>query len=130
MNYKTLYRDNPRNEKAPGKYYPYPVYEKTIGTSDFVEEISHSTSLTPTDVWAAILEIIEVFHRYLVRGHKVKLDGIGTFKVSFKGEGADTAEELTASSIDRSTVKVTFVADAAMNQEMRGGISFSKVAGK
>ncbi len=121
---------NPQDEKEPGKFYPYPVYEKTIDTSDFVEEISHSTSLTPTDVWAAILEIIEVFHRYLVRGHKVKLDGIGTFKVSFKGEGADTAEDLTAANIDRSTVKVTFVADTAMNQEMRGGISFSKVAGK
>ena len=77
-----------------------------------------------------MLEITEIFHRYLVRGHKVKLDGIGTFKVSFKGDGELTADALTASNIDMSTVRVTFVADPAMKQEMRGGISFSKVAEK
>lgn len=127
MNYKSFYRGNPQNKKVPGKYYPYPVYEKTIDTNDFVAEISHATSLTPTDVRAAIMEIIEIFHRYLVRGHKVKLDGIGTFKVSFKGSGAATSEELTAMNIDRSTVKVTFVSDTTMKKEIGTEISFSKV---
>lgn len=130
MNYKSLFRTNPQDKKAPGKYYPYPVYEKTIELDDFVKEISHATSLTPTDVRAAILEVIEIFHRYLARGHKVKLDGIGTFKVSFKGDGADTSEELTATNIDKSTVRVTFVADNALKQEMRNEISFSKVVEK
>ena len=111
-----------------GKYYPYPVYEKTIGLDDFVKEISHATSLTPTDVRAAITEIVEIFHRYLVRGHKVKLNGVGTFKVSFKGDGAAKSEDLTASNIDRSTIKVTFVADAPLNQEMKNEVSFSKIS--
>ena len=73
------------------------------------------------------MEIIEIFHRYLVRGHKLKLDGIGTFKVSFKGEGASTSEDLTAMNIDRSSVRVTFVADTKMKKEIRTEISFSKV---
>ena len=130
MKYKSLFCKNPKDAKDPGKYYPYPVYEGTIGIEDFVKEISHSTSLTATDVWAVVLEITEIFHRYLVRGHKVKLDGIGTFKVSFKGDGELTADALTASNIDMSTVRVTFVADPAMNQELRGGISVSQVADK
>ena len=127
MKYKSLYRENPQDKKIPGKYYPYPVYENTIDTNDFVAEISHATSLTQTDVRAAIMEIIEIFHRYLVRGHKLKLDGIGTFKVSFKGEGASTSEDLTAMNIDRSSVRVTFVADTTMKKEIRTEISFSKV---
>ncbi len=130
MNYRSLFRTNPQDKKDPGKYYPYPVYEKTITLDDFVKEISHATSLTPTDVRAAITEIVEIFHRYLVRGHKVKLDGIGTFKVSFKGDGAIAAEDLTSSNIDRSAVKVTFVADSSLNQEMKNEISFSKVSEK
>ncbi|MDE5776798.1 MAG: HU family DNA-binding protein [Treponemataceae bacterium] len=130
MNYRSLFRTNPQDKKDPGKYYPYPVYEKTIGLNDFVKEISHATSLTPTDVRAAITEIVEIFHRYLVRGHKVKLNGVGTFKVSFKGDGAAKSEDLTASNIDRSTIKVTFVADAPLNQEMKNEVSFSKISEK
>lgn len=130
MNYKPLLCRNPQNLKDSGKFYPHPVYEKTIGLDDFVKEISHATSLTPTDVRAVVSELTEVFRRYLGRGHKVKLDGIGTFKVSFSGEGTLTAEELTAADIDRSTIRVTFVADPAMKQELRSGISFSKVAEK
>ena len=130
MNYRPLFRTNPQDKKAPGKYYPYPVYEKTIELDDFVKEISHSTSLTPTDVRATIFEVIEIFHRYLVRGHKVKLDGVGTFKISFKGDGAAKPEDLTASDIDKSTVRVTFVADVSSNQEMKNEVSFSKISEK
>ncbi|MDE7290895.1 MAG: HU family DNA-binding protein [Treponemataceae bacterium] len=118
------------NKDDTGKYFPFPVYEKTIGLNDFVDEISHSTSLTSTDVRATIYEIIEIFHKYLVRGHKVKLDGIGTFKVSFKGDGSDKPEDLTSSNIDRSTVRVTFVADVSLNQEMKNEVSFSKISEK
>lgn len=133
MNFKSLLFKNPLKQDAPGKFYPYPVYEKTIGLDDFVEEISHSTSLTPMDVRASIMEVIEIFQPYLVRGHKIRLDGIGTFKVSFKGAGKDTAEDVTAedvtaANIDRSTVRITFVADSAMKQEIKSKISFSKVS--
>lgn len=130
MKFKTLFRKNPLDEKDPGRYYPFPVYEGTIGIDDFVKEISHSTSLTATDVWAVVLEITEIFKRYLTRGHKVKLDGIGTFKVSFKGNGELTADALTALNIDRTTVRVSFVADPALKQELRGALSLSKLAGK
>ena len=130
MDYKVSFFRNPQNQNVPGKYYPYPVYEKTIGLDDFVKEISHATSLTSTDVRAVIMEVIEIFHRYLVRGHKVKLDGIGTFKISFKGIGEATAEAVSASSINKSTVRITFVADSTLKQEMRTEISFSKVTGK
>lgn len=51
-------------------------------------------------------------------------------KFPYKGDGADTSEELTATNIDKSTVRVTFVADNALKQEVRNEISFSKVAEK
>ena len=130
MDYKPLLCRNPQKQGVPGKYYPAPVYEKTIGMNDFVKEISHATSLTSTDVRAVIMEVAEIFQRYLVRGHKVKIDGIGTFKISFKGDGLAAPEMLTASNIDRSTVRVTFVADSTMKQALQSEISFSKVPEK
>lgn len=130
MDYKPLLCRNPQKQGTPGKYYPAPVYEKTIRTNDFVKEISHATSLTPTDVRAVIMEVTEIFQRYLVRGHKVKIDGIGTFKISFSGVGEATPEMLTASNIDKSSVRVTFVADSTLKQELQGEISFSKLPEK
>ena len=130
MEYKAFLYKNPQDKKEPGKYYPYPLYESTIGLNDFVKEISHATSLTSSDVRAVILEVIEVFQRYLVRGHKVKLDGIGTFKVSFKGVGKITADAVTASDIDESTIRVTYAADYALKKAIRAEISFSKVSEK
>ena len=128
MKYKTARFLNPKVETDSGKYYPYPEYESTISLDDFVKEISHATSLTPSDVKAVILELIEIFQRYLVRGHKVLLTGIGTFKISFKGVGEVTAEEVTAANIDKSTIRITFVADAALKRTIKAEISFLKKA--
>lgn len=130
MRYKAVKFFNPKVENDSGKYYPYPEYESTISVDDFVKEISHATSLTPSDVKAVVLELIEIFQRYLGRGHKVLLNGIGTFKISFKGVGEVTAEEVTAANIDRSTIRITFVADAALKRTMQAEISFSKKSEK
>ena len=58
------------------------------------------------------------------------LAGIGAFKVSFKGVGEVIAEEVTAANIDRSTIRITFVADAALKRTMKAEISFSKKSEK
>ena len=87
MEFSTIFYPNPRSENGEGKYYPRPVYVRTIGMEELVADITHATSLTAADVTAAITELATVIRRHLVYGNKVQLDGIGTFKVSFKGEG-------------------------------------------
>lgn len=126
MNYKVLCFTNPQERDSEGKYFPYPVYEKTIGLDDFVKEIGHATSLTPTDVRAVLAELVEVFQRYLARGNKLKISGIGTFKVSFKGTG----KEVNASSINRESIRITFVSDSSLKKLIRSDISFKKVTEK
>lgn len=130
MDYRPVLYMNPKEQDAPGKYYPSPIYEKTIGLEDFIKEISHATSLTPTDVHGVVVELIEIFRRYLVRGHKIRVPGIGTFKVSFKGWGEVTAEAVTMQNIDKSTIRITFVSDIALKKSIRSEISFSKVTEK
>ena len=94
-----------------------------------MDEISHSTSLTASDVRAVTWELIEVFRRYLARGNKVRLDGIGIFKLSFRGSGEEKPEDVTSANIDRSSVRPTFLADAALRHSVRTRVSFSKVKG-
>ena len=45
MDYKPLLCRNPQKQGVPGKYYPAPVYEKTIGMNDcqrnFARDFAH-----------------------------------------------------------------------------------------
>lgn len=134
MNYIIRYFINPQAKKneesgvVPGQYYPFPVYGTTIDMDDFTREISHATSLTPSDVHAVVVELVEIFSRHLAKGDKVKVNGIGTFKVSFSGYGAPSPEDVSATNIDRSSIKITFVSDSSLKQEVRAQVSFTKAA--
>ena len=127
MEFSPIYYGNPRSENGEGKYYPRPVYIRTVTTSDIIADIAHATSLTAADVTATITEFAEVIRRYLVHGHKVQLDDIGTFKVSFKGTGQENAEDVTAADIIQSSIKVTMLVDYGLRQYVRGNTTFSKV---
>lgn len=50
-------RLNPRNLEAEGKFYPAPAYISEIGVNQIAEEISQSTTLTPTEVIGVIKEL-------------------------------------------------------------------------
>lgn len=123
MLYTTVSHINPQNTSAPARFYPSPVYGRTLTLNDLTREISHATSITPVDVKA----VVEVFKRYLVRGDKIKISGIGTFKVTFSGEGHVMAEKVSASDIDSTTIRVTFVADSQLKKTIRLEITFEKI---
>lgn len=127
MNYTTVSHINPQDAFAPAKFFPSPAYGRTLTLNDLLREISHATSITPADVKAVVEELVEVFKRYLVRGDKIKIDGIGTFKVTFSGEGHIMAEEVSASDIDSTTIRVSFVADSQLRKTIRLEISFEKL---
>ena len=127
MEFRPMHYKNPRSENGEGKYYPCPVYDRTIGMDEIVEDIAHATSLTAADVTAAITELAAVVRRYLIHGHKVQLDDIGTFKVSFKGTGQESAEDVTADDITQSSIKVTMLVDYGLRRYVRKSTTFSKV---
>ena len=126
MNFKIIHRNNPQDLNSAGKYYPAPVYHSTINLKNLANEIAHSTSLTASDVKAVIEELIVSFERHLINGEKLKLDGLGTFKTSFSGEGSESIEEVSAKNIENKTIRVTFVADNELKKSIRNNIFLEK----
>jgi|GEM_PF-1284023 len=127
MNYTVKAHLNPQDLSAPAKYYASPSYGRTLTLDDLTAEISHATSITPADVKAVVQELFEVFSRYLVRGEKIKIDGIGTFRVIFTSKGRVLEEDVSAADIDRTTIRVAFVADSALKKRIKIEIAFDKV---
>ena len=84
---------------------------KTVSCYDahrLAKDIEKESTVSQTDVMAVLNAIPNVMTRYLAEGHSVKLDGIGSFFLTFecKKTGVDTAEEVSMDQV--TNIKVQF----------------------
>ena len=115
---------NPQDTQSPARFHPTPVYIDTMDLDALSSDVSHSTSMTPADVKAVIVEVVTVLQKNLIRGVKIKIDGLGLFKLSFGGTGHEDAADVSA--LDINGVKVTYIADAKIKKFISSSISFEK----
>ena len=94
--------------KLTGKWAPVVKSVSNYDAKRLAKDIEKESTVSQTDVMAVLNAIPNVMSRYLAEGHSVKLDGIGSFHLTFecKKTGVDTPEEV---SIDQVTnIKVQF----------------------
>ena len=106
--------------KLTGKWIPV---SKTVSTYDakrLAKDIEKESTVSYTDVMAVLSAIPNVMTRYLAEGHSVKLDGIGSFFLTFecKKTGVDTPEEVSMDQV--TNIKVQF------RPAMKGGVGSQK----
>ena len=91
---------NSHNAKSYGKYYAKPVYdEKFVETDEIADFIQTQATLKRSDIKAALDELGAAMKHFLEMGQKIRLAGIGIFKVGFSSIGVAKAEDCTASTI-------------------------------
>ena len=94
--------------KLTEKWIPVAKSVSCYDAKRLAKDIEKESTVSQTDVMAVLNAIPNVMTRYLAEGHSVKLDGIGSFFLTFecKKTGVDTPEEV---SIDQVTnIKVQF----------------------
>lgn len=113
-------RLNPRDLEAEGKFYPAPAYIAEIGVNQLAEEISDSTTLTPTEVIGVIRSLLLIVPKYMMLGYKVRLDSFGIFKLGLKNadtcKGHEKAGEVTANDI--AGVRVMYTPDSMLSTKL------------
>ena len=93
-------KNNNEDSHAYGKYYATAVYDKKfIETEELASFIQTQASVKKSDIKAVLDELGEALKHFFEMGQKVKLDGIGIFKVGFSSIGVDKAEDCTAATI-------------------------------
>ena len=91
---------NSHNAKTYGKYYAKPSYdEKFIETEEIADFIQTQATLKRSDIKAALDELGAAMKHFLEMGQKIRLTGIGIFKVGFSSIGVANADDCTASTI-------------------------------
>ena len=85
---------------AYGKYFARAVYDKNfIGTKALADFIQTQASVKRSDVVAVLEELGGAMKHFFEMGQKVKLEGIGIFKVGFSSIGTEKPEDCGAQNI-------------------------------
>ena len=97
---------------AYGKWFATAVYDQRfIETEDLANFIQAQASVKKSDVKAVLDELGGAMKHFFELGQKVKLEGIGTFKVGFSSIGAATKDACGAGNI--TTRRVLFQPESA-----------------
>lgn len=116
MKYIVMPRKNPLKREETEKFYLQARVLGTVGLSDICNEISLSSSLTRGDVTNTIMSFLDTIPKYLKMGYSVKLDELGTFRLTLKSEGSETEKEANASKVK--SIRPLFVASTKLKKEI------------
>ena len=99
------YRNTNELSKNYGKYYLRPVYDKRfITTEQLADFIQTQCTVKRSDIKAVLDELGAGFKHFFELGQKIKLDGIGIFKVGISSAPSDTEEGCTAALVKKGRV--------------------------
>ena len=97
LQFSVVEKYNPQTKAK--QWYATPKQTGKHNLKDLSKDISQQSSLSQGDVYNTILNLCEVLPKLLMDGNSVKLDGFGTFRLSFSSEGATDKDDITANSI-------------------------------
>ena len=102
---------NPRS-MAYGKCFARAIYDKNfVDTKTLADFIQTQASVKRSDVIAVLDELGSAMKHFFEMGQKVKLEGIGIFKVGFSSIGTEKPEDCGAQNI--TTRRVLFSPETA-----------------
>ena len=88
------------HSSAYGKYYAQAIYDNHfVGTEELADYIQRQASVKKSDIKAVLQELGEALKHFFEMGQKVKLDGIGIFKIGFSSIGVAKPEDCGSSTI-------------------------------
>ena len=76
-----------------GKVFAKAVITNTADLQVLADRIQRNCTAKKSDVLAVLTELVEVMQDELQNGHKVKLDGFGSFKIGIRGTTAESIKD-------------------------------------
>ena len=98
----------PYFQKDKGLWFPKSVsHSRAVTTEQLCDDIAAATTMSPADVTGVVRALSDAMVKYLVDGRPVKLDRIGTFRLtaSAAGNGVEREEDCSAAQFGSVTVR-------------------------
>ena len=112
-----------RDSAAFGKYFATAVYDKKfVETDELASFIQQQASVRKSDIGAVLDELGEAMKHYFELGQKVRIKGLGIFKVGFSSIGVTKAEDVSSATItDRRVLFQPETERVIVGQEKKDG---------
>jgi len=109
--------EKPNPQTREKKWYATPKLTGKRDLHDLSQDIAQVSSLSQGDVYNVIVNLCEQLPKWLMEGDSVKLDGFGSFRISFSSNGEVNKDDVTANSIK--DIYVLFDADVAIKEKVQ-----------
>jgi len=100
-------RGNPQDSTAPKKWYPSLRSIDLVPEKEVAKLVADETTLNRKEVEMALDQFEKILLRLLLDSHSVKLGDWGSFRLTCNGEGAATADEVSARNIKGLNIRFT-----------------------
>ncbi len=89
-----LQQKNDRNcRQTFGKWYARAVHMETVETNELAMMMQQNCTLKRSDIVAVISELVDTMTREMQNGKRIRLDGLGTFKIGLTSEGVSDPKD-------------------------------------
>ncbi len=99
VKYDFFLTPQPKDKQQKVRYHARTVVDRTLANKDIATEISKRCTIRKAEAMAVMDEMSEIFLQKLAEGHAIKLEGIGTFRISAKSPAVRSKNEVRAESI-------------------------------
>jgi len=114
LQFNVVERPNPLTKEK--KWYAAPRLTGKRDLKNFSKDLSEVSSLSAGDVQNVIANLIDQLPKWLMEGDSVKLDGFGTFRLSFSSTGEAVKDDVSADSIK--DIYILFEPDVAIKDRV------------
>lgn len=91
-----LAQNSIKDSKVNGKWFAHTAVVGTVDLNYISELIQRNCSMKRSDVNAVLTELPEVMRDMLQHGYRVKVNGLGAFKIGIRSKGTDSVGEFNA----------------------------------
>lgn len=99
IKFNVVERGNPADREAPKKFYPSIQSSGRMTLRQLAEQASQMSTLSSTDIMAAIETFLTIVPRELAKGNIVELGDFGNFWLKSTSEGVEVADNVRSNQI-------------------------------
>lgn len=121
--YKLIQKKNPLKPAEAAKWYASSNSAQTLSGRAMVKTATANTTISATEMQAAIDLLGEFIPKQLKQGHSVSVPGLGSFRLSFNSIGAEDIADFRAESMIQNP-RVIFTPAKELTENVRSGLTF------
>lgn len=91
-----LYQNNNQQSSAYKKWYARTVVTETMTTRQLAEIMQENCTVKRSDIEAVLRELVPTMTRAMQDSKRVKIDGLGSFKIGIKTKPAESPKDFNS----------------------------------